>query len=109
MNEFHPAWKILSEIFGIPDCSCYSPCWLNGVPAKKKATKKAAPPKKVATKRSLKKTATEKAASNRASSKVIVTDDIGQAAYLLFLTRQESGTPGTPEGDWLEAERLLNE
>ena len=78
------------------------------MPAKKKAAKKVA--KKAVKKTVAKKTvkaAAKKAAVNKAATKVITTDDIGQAAYLLFLKRQETGTPGTPEGDWLEAERLL--
>lgn len=74
---------------------------------KKKAAKKvvkAAAEKKV---KEAVKSAAKKAAPKKGATKVITTVDISQAAYLLYLTRQETGTPGTPEGDWLEAERLL--
>lgn len=34
-------------------------------------------------------------------------DDIALRAYFLGEQRQRGGLPGTPEGDWLEAERQL--
>ncbi|MCX8239674.1 MAG: hypothetical protein OSB05_12710 [Akkermansiaceae bacterium] len=34
--------------------------------------------------------------------------DIGEAAYLFYLKRRETSAPGTSEGEWLEAERLLS-
>lgn len=30
-------------------------------------------------------------------------DDIAQVAYGIFLARQESGQPGSPESDWFQA------
>lgn len=91
--------------------------------AKKKAAKKAAITKKVAAKKAVKKAA--KKVSKKAAKKVVgkvakkvavaskataapTPGEIGKAAYLLFLKRQESGAPGSAEGDWLEAERLLS-
>ena len=61
---------------------------------------------------SAKKKATKKVATTRKAAKRIVkkatTVDIGKAAYLFYLKRRETSAPGTSEGDWLEAERLLS-
>lgn len=92
--------------------------------AKKKAAKKAATPEKVTAPKKVVKKASKRAAKKvpkkavrKVSKKVAVTrkatpaptsEEIGKAAYLLFLRRRESGAPGTAEGDWLEAERLLS-
>lgn len=34
-------------------------------------------------------------------------DDVALRAYFIAERRQQTGDPGTPEGDWLEAERQL--
>ena len=34
-------------------------------------------------------------------------DDIALRAYFIAEKRQQLGSPGTPDGDWLEAERQL--
>ena len=79
--------------------------------AAKKVTKKAAKKvvKKVAKKTGAKKAVKKIAqkAARKTPSKTITEEEIGKAAFLLFLKRQETGAPGTSEGDWLEAERLL--
>ena len=75
--------------------------------AAKKVTKKAA---KTVSKKAAKKVtkkAAKKVAKKATAKAAPSTDEIGKAAYLLFLKRQETGAPGTAEGDWLEAERLL--
>lgn len=83
----------------------------NVVSAKKKATKKAATPRKAA-KRIVKKAAVKTTAKKKVAAKQVVkkatTVDIGKAAYLFYLKRRETSAPGTSEGDWLEAERLLS-
>lgn len=72
----------------------------------KKAVKKVA--KKAAAKKAVKKAAKKVVVKGTTkTAKGVTTDEISKAAYLLFLKRQETGMPGTAEGDWLEAERLL--
>jgi hypothetical protein len=85
------------------------------VSAKKKAAKKSVASKKVAAKKVAKKKVAKKVAKKAAAkkgaakevSKMITREEIDKAAFLLFLKRQETGAPGSSEGDWLEAERLL--
>jgi hypothetical protein len=69
------------------------------VPVAKKAAKKAA--KKTATKAA--KTPAAKAAPP--ATKIVTTDMIARAAYLIYRRRVEQGLPGDSRGDWLEAER----
>jgi hypothetical protein len=38
-----------------------------------------------------------------------LTGKIGEVAYFLYLKREAAGVFGTAEGDWLEAENLLNQ
>lgn len=70
----------------------------------KKATKKIAVTKK-AKKKSSSKTNSPKASGVNDS----LTGKIGEVAYFLYLKREAAGIFGTAEGDWLEAENLLNQ
>jgi hypothetical protein len=65
---------------------------------KKKAATKAAPKKTAATQKTTKKAA----ASNHPSYQ-----QIAARAYEIYADRVKHGRPGTPEGDWLEAEKQL--
>ena len=84
--------------------------------AKKKSAKKAATKKLVekAAKKAAKKVSKKfakravKKVAKKVASKAPTAEEIGPVAYLLFLRREETGAPGTAEGDWLEAERLLS-
>lgn len=49
-----------------------------------------------------------KKVAKKVGSKAPTAEEIGPVAYLLFLRREETGAPGSAEGDWLEAERLLS-
>lgn len=70
----------------------------------KKATKKIAVTKK-AKKKSSSKISSPKAPGVNDS----LTGKIGEVAYFLYLKREAAGVFGTAEGDWLEAENLLNQ
>jgi len=85
--------------------------------AAKKTTKTAAPapapPAKKATKTAAKKAATKKAPVKSAAPKAKSTpkasfDEIAKAAYLIYRRRIGLGLPGTPESDWLQAEKEVN-
>lgn len=76
------------------------------------------PAQKVA-KKATKKIAVKKKAKKKSSSKInspkaqgvndSLTGEIGEVAYFLYLKREAAGVFGTAEGDWLEAENLLNQ
>lgn len=68
-------------------------------PKRVKATKPAAAKKPAAT-----KTPRKKAAAMAAS---FTAEDISLRAYFIAEKRQQTGEHGSPEGDWLEAERQL--
>jgi hypothetical protein len=82
------------------------------VPVEKKPAQKAA-------KKATKKIAVKKKAKKKSSSKInspkaqgvndSLTGEIGEVAYFLYLKREAAGVFGTAEGDWLEAENLLNQ
>lgn len=82
--------------------------------AAKKTTKTAAPaPAKKATKTAVKKAATKKAPAKSAAPRAKSTpkasfDEITKAAYLIYRRRIALGMPGTPESDWLQAEKEVN-
>ncbi len=65
----------------------------------KKAATKAAPKKTAATT----KTATKKAGGGKHPSY----QQTAARAYEIYADRVKHGRPGTPEGDWLEAEKQL--
>jgi Protein of unknown function (DUF2934) len=48
-----------------------------------------------------------KAAPKKASNGTISPDDIARRAYYLAEARQRTGQYGSPESDWIEAERQL--
>lgn len=48
-----------------------------------------------------------KTAKNGTVAPVITNEDIALRAYFIAQHRQAHGHPGTPDGDWLEAERQL--
>ncbi len=70
----------------------------------KKATKKIAVTKKAKKKSSSKISSTKAPGVNDS-----LTGKIGEVAYFLYLKREAAGVFGTAEGDWLEAENLLNQ
>lgn len=82
------------------------------MPVEKKPAQKAA-------KKATKKIAVKKKAKKKSSSKInspkaqgvndSLTGEIGEVAYFLYLKREAAGVFGTAEGDWLEAENLLNQ
>ncbi len=72
-------------------------------PKRAKATKPAAA-KKAAAPKTTKTTRTRKPAAIAAG---FTMEDIGLRAYFIAEKRQQCGQHGTPEGDWLEAERQL--
>jgi|TARA_A200000159_G_scaffold75958_1_gene70509 hypothetical protein len=82
------------------------------VPVEKKPAQKVA-------KKATKKIAVKKKAKKKSSSKInspkaqgvndSLTGKIGEVAYFLYLKREAAGVFGTAEGDWLEAENLLNQ
>lgn len=82
--------------------------------AAKKTTKTAAPaPAKKATKTAVKKAATKKSPAKPAAPKAKPApkasfDEIAKAAYLIYRRRIGFGLPGTPESDWLQAEKEIN-
>src|SRR5262245_23317582 len=45
--------------------------------------------------------------TSKATSVSLSLDDIALRAYFIAEKRQQQGWPGTPDGDWLEAERQL--
>lgn len=63
-------------------------------------------PKRV-TKPAAKKPATPKRSRKPAVATSVTAEDIALRAYFIAQNRQRSGEHGTPEGDWLEAERQL--
>ena len=79
--------------------------------AAKKTTKTAAPaPAKKATKTATKKAVTKKSPTKAAAPKAKATpkpsfDEIAKAAYLIYRRRISLGLPGSPESDWLQAEK----
>lgn len=82
------------------------------MPVEKKTAQKVA-------KKTTKKIAVKKKAKKKSSSKInppkapgvndSLTGKIGEVAYFLYLKREAAGIFGTAEGDWLEAENLLNQ
>ncbi len=70
-------------------------------PAKKTPAKKA-PAKKAAAKKAPKK----KAAKTKKAAPSI--DEITRVAYSIYLKRMETGAPGDPHTDWIEAEKQLS-
>ena len=82
------------------------------MPVEKKPAQKAA-------KKATKKIAVKKKAKKKSSSKInspkaqgvndSLTGKICEVAYFLYLKREAAGVFGTAEGDWLEAENLLNQ
>ena len=82
------------------------------MPFEKKSAQKVA-------KKTTKKIAVKKKAKKKSSSKInspkaqgvndSLTGKIGEVAYFLYLKREAAGVFGTAEGDWLEAENLLNQ
>lgn len=76
------------------------------------ATKKATTPAKGATKKTTEKAAAKpavkKVAAKTATSKTTITvEAIRRRAEEIFHARQASGKPGTPDSDWLQAEKEL--
>jgi hypothetical protein len=76
--------------------------------AEKPAAEKLVTEKPVAEKPA-KKAAAPKAPRKKAvaMAKTFTAEDIGLRAYFIAEKRQQTGQWGTPEGDWLEAERQL--
>lgn len=73
-----------------------------------KVAKKAT--KKIAVKKNAKKKSSSKINSPKASGvNDSLTGKVGEVAYFLYLKREAAGVFGTAEGDWLEAENLLNQ
>jgi hypothetical protein len=66
------------------------------------ATAKEAPAKK-AVKKAAKKEAAPKAVNN--APKPTKEKDVAKAAYLNYMNRKAKGLPGSPESDWLAAEK----
>jgi hypothetical protein len=82
------------------------------VPVEKKTAQKVAKKatKKIAVKKKAKKKSSSKTNSPKASGvNDSLTGKIGEVAYFLYLKREAAGIFGTAEGDWLEAENLLNQ
>ncbi len=82
------------------------------MPVEKKPAQKAAKKatKKIAVKKKAKKKSSSKINSPKAQGvNVSLTGKIGEVAYFLYLKREAAGVFGTAEGDWLEAENLLNQ
>ena len=82
------------------------------MPVEKKPAQKVA--KKASKKIAEKKKAKKKFSSKINSSKALGVNDsltgkIGEVAYFLYLKRVAAGVFVTAEGDWLEAENLLNQ
>lgn len=72
------------------------------------------PAQKVAKKATKKIAAKKKSSSEINSPKASGVNDsltgkVGEVAYFLYLKREAAGVFGTAEGDWLEAENLLNQ
>jgi len=72
-------------------------------PAPLKAAKSSAP------KRSTTATKTSRKSRSASSKPAYSMDDIALRAYFIAQKRQQLGQFGTPESDWLEAERQLRE
>lgn len=82
------------------------------MPVEKKPAQKVAKKatKKIAVKKNAKKKSSSKINSPKASGvNDSLTGKIGEVAYFLYLKREAAGVFGTAEGDWLEAENLLNQ
>jgi hypothetical protein len=82
------------------------------VPVEKKTAQKVAKKttKKIAVKKKAKKKSSSKTNSPKASGvNDSLTRKVGEVAYFLYLKREAAGVFGTAEGDWLEAENLLNQ
>lgn len=82
------------------------------MPVEKKTAQKVAKKatKKIAVKKKAKKKSSSKTNSPKASGvNDSLTGKIGEVAYFLYLKREAAGIFGTAEGDWLEAENLLNQ
>ena len=82
------------------------------MPVEKKTAQKVAKKttKKIAVKKKAKKKFSSKTNSPKASGvNDSLTGKIGEVAYFLYLKREAAGIFGTAEGDWLEAENLLNQ
>ncbi|MFT3991030.1 MAG: hypothetical protein QM680_06425 [Luteolibacter sp.] len=75
-------------------------------PAAKKAAAKKSPARKAATKAAT-KTEARPVAEKKAGR--ISPDILARAAYLNYRRRVENSLPGDANGDWLEAERRLQE
>lgn len=82
------------------------------MPVEKKPAQKVAKKatKKIAVKKNAKKKSSSKINSPKASGvNDSLTGKVGEVAYFLYLKREAAGVFGTAEGDWLEAENLLNQ
>lgn len=82
------------------------------MPVEKKPAQKVAKKttKKIAVKKKAKKKSSSKTNSPKASGvNDSLTGKVGEVAYFLYLKREAAGVFGTAEGDWLEAENLLNQ
>ena len=82
------------------------------MPIEKKPAQKVAKKatKKIAVKKNAKKKSSSKINSPKASGvNDSLTGKVGEVAYFLYLKREAAGVFGTAEGDWLEAENLLNQ
>lgn len=82
------------------------------MPVEKKPAQKVAKKttKKIAVKKKAKKKSSSKTNSPKASGvNDSLTEKVGEVAYFLYLKREAAGVFGTAEGDWLEAENLLNQ
>ena len=82
------------------------------MPVEKKPAQKVAKKatKKIAVKKNAKKKSSSKINSPKASGvNDYLTGKVGEVAYFLYLKREAAGVFGTAEGDWLEAENLLNQ
>ena len=78
------------------------------MPVEKKPAQKVA--KKTTKKIAVKKKSSSKTNSPKASGvNDSLTEKVGEVAYFLYLKREAAGVFGTAEGDWLEAENLLNQ
>jgi hypothetical protein len=78
--------------------------------APKRAAKPAAAAKVTTAEKPKTKRAPAKRLTARRPAKTIPTissEDIALRAYFIAQDRQQFGRPGTPEGDWFEAERQL--
>jgi uncharacterized membrane protein YheB (UPF0754 family) len=74
--------------------------------AKKTAKKAAKKTAKKAVKKATKKVA-KKAAKKGSASAEVTSEQISQAAYLIYINRQQQGIDGSHTDDWLAAEAAL--